>query len=1014
MLGACLCLPAPGAGNSVAAVSPGMDDQSFFFRSWPVDDGTPVNTVLGVVRRPDGYLWVVTREGLFRFDGVRFEPLKPVSSAALKGIFTKSMVLDRRGRLWLSKDSGLIVCVDGSAARVFGDKDGLPESKAYSMAEDADGVIWISHYDASLSCIKDGKVQAVPVPSDWSGPDMAWLSSEPAGQIWFARGNNVGIVRAGRFVTLYKARQSVVGITAANRGGVFFYDEKQVWKYGEEGNLKSMGVLPPGQLRALYEDRQDRLWAAIVTEAPVSKLFYHDGSGFKLVPVSCAAVMNLSDDREGNLWVGTRGSGLLQVRFRSIDLINPKANVPLLSVQSFCEGTDGVRFAVGPFGMLARLQGSSWERMTVQLGWPGGTATCVAADLRGGVWIGTAQRGVFQWKDGRFSSAGETNVLSIHSIRSLLPGSKGGLWIGPDDYQEFYRLNNGRLKTFKVPSGSGGICAMAEDAGGDIWAATVDGILLRVKGDELTDETFSTVSVPEPIRCLHATPDGSLWIGYASRGIGWLKNGKFFLFGREQGLWDEPVFQIISDQRGWLWCAGDRGIFRISLAEMGAVAAGQSQAVHPILCGRAEGLQNLQASYRVWPGPVRSRNGELWMPMITGLAVVHPDRSIENPPPPSVVIERLTVNGRLVAAYDGNDPVRSNGPAFVDLHGIKNPLRLGPGVRQWGAEFTVVSFTGQENIRFRYRLEGLNNEWVDAGSQRVAYFSQVPPGDYRFQVIACSNEGIWSEQGTELVFSVMPFYWQTWWFLLLSWLAAAGVVGGVVWLEARRRLNRNLERLERQRSLDRERSRIARDIHDDLGSGLTRIAMLSQLADADKGSVESADDNIGVIYRTARNLTLAMDEIVWAVNPQHDTLDSLATYLGKFAQDFLRHAGIRCRLDIPVQLAAFPLTAEIRHQVFLAFKEALNNVARHSKATETCISMSLTVGGFAIKVEDNGSGLPQDMDHERITGGHGLANMRRRMEEIGGRFEIRSVPGTGTTVTFSVVTSSTSGNFGQD
>ena len=1031
--GLSLWLLAWGVGRAGPVTAAFPEEKTFFVRAWRVEDGTPANTVVGVARRPDGYLWVATRTGLFRFDGENFQPCPQVSAAALPGLMVPVMLRDRRNRLWLAKDRGAMACVDGAATRVFTIRDGLPDLQPVSMAEDGEGAIWISYAAGPLYQIKDARVQPCEATAGMSGQEASWLIADRQGQIWFARGGGVGVLRAGRFATLLTLEQPALRLAAARGGGVWLSDGQKVWKFKEGGKLELLGRIPAGQVKLLREDQPGRLWAAVALEGPLGGLFCHEGGDFKRVPISCTAVVSLSDDREGNLWVGTLGAGLLQVRPRAVELVNPEADVPLVAVQSFCEDNNGMRFAVGQNGLLARWQNSAWEtmtvflqgvptpvvrwqrpgweRMTAPLGWPGGPATCVAADPRGGVWLGTTERGLFQWRDGKFFSLGDTNVLARHAIHALFPGATGDLWIGQEQAGTLHRLRDGHLLTLKLPSNTGQVSALAEDASNTLWVATTDGRLARVNGETVEDVTSQTLSAPAPIRCLHAAPDGSLWIGYAARGLGWLKHGRFFLFGLEQGLWDAGISQILSDRRAWLWCAGDRGVFRIPLADLEAVAAGQLPAIRMVLCGRGEGLPNLQAGCGVWPGPVYGHAGELWMPMLAGLAVIHPERSLEYPPPPAVVIERLLVNGRPVAAYDSQESWdRSNAVALVDLHGLTNRLALGPGVRQWAAEFTVPSFTGQENIRFRYQLEGLDETWVDVGSRRVAYFSMVPPGQYQFRMMACNNEGVWNDVGAVLAFTVLPYYWQTWWFRVLSWIAGGGVAGTMVWMETRRRLRRKLERVERQRALERERARIARDIHDDLGASLTRIGMLSQPGGAAPETPERTAANLNVIYQTAHGLTQTLDEIVWAVSPQHDTLDSLATYLGKFAQDFLRHTGMRCRLDMPLQLPPLTLTAEKRHHLFLACKEALNNAAKYSQATEVRITLTLTAGGFAIQLEDNGVGLPPAAtpgapvpdDPAQRTGGRGLTNMRRRLEEIGGRCEIRSTPGVGTSILFTV------------
>ena len=299
----------------------------------------------------------------------------------------------------------------------------------------------------------------------------------------------------------------------------------------------------------------------------------------------------------------------------------------------------------------------------------------------------------------------------------------------------------------------------------------------------------------------------------------------------------------------------------------------------------------------------------------------------------------------------------------------------------------------------------MESEWVEVGGQRSVTFNFLPPDNYTFHVIACNNDGVWNDAGATLAVTVLPHFWQTWTFRLLVGLLATAALVGSALLFSRRRWQRKLERLEQQRAIDQERVRIARDIHDDLGSNLTRITLLSQPPrNGPDGSSQEAANRLQ-INQTARELTRAMDEIVWAVNPRHDTLNSLALYLGKFAQDFLQPADIRCRLDMPMQLPPLSLSGEVRHNLFLAFKEALNNVARHSRATEAHIALVLNASQFILVVEDNGQGFAPEqsaalpaLQSDRVAGGNGLRNMSLRMEKIKGRCEILSTPGAGAKV----------------
>jgi signal transduction histidine kinase len=382
-------------------------------------------------------------------------------------------------------------------------------------------------------------------------------------------------------------------------------------------------------------------------------------------------------------------------------------------------------------------------------------------------------------------------------------------------------------------------------------------------------------------------------------------------------------------------------------------------------------MPTLQCSGGSQPAGCRSADGRLWFSTITGLVSVDPNNVWTNPLPPRVLIENLIVD---------QQPFRTQ---------AKKEVILPPGRREYAIEYTGLSFSAPERVHFRYRLQGLENEWRNAGTERRVVYSYLPPAEYKFQVIACNNDGVWNNEGATLAFTVLPFFWQTLWFRILTGtllVLGAGVTALVI---ARRRYRLRLEAAERQQAIERERSRIAQDIHDDIGASLTRITLLSQSARA---------EDMDRIYETARNLTRSLDEIVWAVNPRHDTLDSLASYLGKFAQDFVGGAEIRCRLDVPVSLPTWPLTAETRHNVFLAFKEALNNSIKHADASEVKISLVLGKADFCIAVEDNGRGFLENSVRE----GNGIGNIRRRIADIGGTCEIQSAPGKGTTVRFKV------------
>jgi signal transduction histidine kinase len=399
------------------------------------------------------------------------------------------------------------------------------------------------------------------------------------------------------------------------------------------------------------------------------------------------------------------------------------------------------------------------------------------------------------------------------------------------------------------------------------------------------------------------------------------------------------------------------------------------------------------------PAVCTTRDGRLIFPTVKGVAMVDPSNLPYNPKPPLVVVEEAEVDNEVFPFY--------RTPALFKIPSSSTQIEF---------RYTGLSFSAPEKVRFRYKLENLDKEWQDAGSRRSAYYAHLPPGEYHFRVIASNNDGVWNDAGALLAVQVIPAFWQTWWFLAACVLMVGGAIAGAVRFIEVNRLHRRMELLEQQHAVERERARIAKDIHDDLGASLTQITLLSELARTDLKRPAEAEEHIRQISGTARELTRAMDEIVWAVNPQNDTLEDLLTYTVKFAQEHLGLARIRCRLDAPAHLPPLHLSAEVRHNLFLAIKEAINNVAKHSKATEAWLRLRSSATSFVFEIEDNGCGIPETVaagqtENLATPGSHnGLRNMERRLGEIGGTFEIARGRACGTLLRMRVELSAQNGS----
>jgi signal transduction histidine kinase/ligand-binding sensor domain-containing protein len=986
------------AGIVLTCVStvPAMSTNSgWTLRVWQSADGLPNNNVTAVAQTPDRFLWVANSSQLARFDGVQFDVFTPAAFGANLTQKIRLLLRSRNGGLWLVTDHGAVAFLKDGQAQIF--TNGLPDVSPQTITEDDELSLWITYNRGIIYRLKDGNADFLGAEAGLPPGKVCSLASDNRGRIWFAQsgqGNGlVGLFRDGRFQTLLHFDPAIIHLAAARSGGIWICSGFHLFRYNEGESLTDLGTFEqsniPGSVNVMLEDHRNALWIGTSD----SGLIRYDGSDFEKIPTSHPEISDLLEDREGDLWAATSGGGLNRLRPRAVVMENVQGEqgLPFETAVSLCEETNGTLWGATQNGFLIYRTNGVWNTLPANIDWQGGDVSCVAAGHDGGVWIGTKTRALYFFKDGQFTVWNKDNGLLGMTVRGLLVTRSGDVWIGEDSTLQ--RLSNGGLLSFNVPPTARRIRALTEDSAGNIWVGTSGNLLLKISHDVVTDETPRTGLKTKSIRCLYATPDGDVWIGYATGGIGRIKAGQFSRITSSQGLYDNSISQIVADDQGWLWLGSDRGIFKIRVEMLNAVA---DHRVEHVLCtpyGQNEGLVNLQATFDVAPGAIRSRDGHLWIPTRTGLAVINPNQLPESQDLLPVLVKRVVMDEQTIAAYGGVMPVHQ----IASLPGPQPALRLPPKNHRWEFDFTALNFSAPENVHFRCRLEGFDDNWIEADTQRNAIYPQLSVGSYRFRVMACNSDGVWNEADAPVSFAVAPFFWQTLWFRSAALAAFTLLVAGVVRYVSFRRLHSQLRALEQQAALDKERSRIARDLHDDLGGSLTEVSLLLGTAERGLSQNNKVNGEIRQCSSLVLQITKSVDEIIWAINPRNDTLRYLIDYISQFVVEFLHAANIRCRVDLPDQIPDQNLSPEVRHNLFLVVKETLNNIARHSQAKEVRLHIRTTDRQLNITIEDTGRGFNH---HPDTASADGVRNMRQRMEEIGGQFQIDSQLDAGTRVSF--------------
>ena len=985
------------AGGNFSA--PASAAPNYFVRAWQAEQGLPQNKVTAVVQDREGYLWVGTYSGLARFDGVHFTVFDENNTPALSSSRVTSLFESADGVLWIGFEGGQLSQYKNGQFEAVEFHPKWNGGKIYDIASDESGDVWLLNESGQLARVRDGRVL---VPEAGTVAKLVDMARSSAGTIWIAREGRVSMLEQTRVEPLQfeeatnVAYPYVQGIGASRDGGLWIASDGRIRKWKDGQWVEDLGNAPWGgsPVTRLVETRSGVL-AAGTAESGLYLVFpgqnqkplhFDHTSGFP-----SDWVISLCEDREGNLWVGTGGGGLVMLRPNNIETVAPPDQWHGRAVLSVCPGQDNALWIGTEGAGLYRLQNDVWTNFGSAEGIRNYYIWSLAEDPEGRMWAGSWGGGLFMQNGDRFEYAPGMNDINM-PMPALLTARKGGLWVGTA--VGLLRYQAGQTTWFKESKGEllRDVRTVAEDNQGAVWFGMAGDGLACLKDHHIQRFRTGDGLSSDFIECLHFDRAGVLWVGTFGGGLNRVKNGHFAVINRRQGLPNSVIGDIEEDDRGFFWMSSHDGIIRVSEAELNCCADGKTNEVHCQTYGINDGMPTIECSEGLQPAGCKTPDGRLWFPTSKGLVAVNPLDAETNPLPPPVQIEAVLVDDRPMTR--GTD---------------SEPIQVPPGRHRFEFQYTGLSFVDPEKVRFKCRLHGFETDWVNAGTKRTVNYNYIPPGHYAFQVIACNNDGVWNETGASLAFRVLPYFWQTLWFRILAWILIVAASGGLVWFEMGRRMRQKLERLEWQRAVEHERARIAHDIHDDLGAHLTRISMLSESARAELDNPERATAGLNQIYDTARDLTRAMDEIVWAVNPRHDTLEGLASYLEKFAQDLLAAAGIRCRLDMPMELPAWRLTADVRHNLFLAFKEALHNVVKHSAASETYIRLVAGATSFELVVEDNGRGFTpgagektaSDVSH-RLLSGNGLENMARRLAEIRGHCHIQSAPGQGTKVIFTV------------
>lgn len=953
------------------------------FDSWTTDNGLPHNTIKAILQTRDGYLWVASLDGLVRYDGVRFTVFNTGNTPGLKSNRLTSLYEDPAGRLLIgTEESGLIQLKDGVFTTFTPDR-GFPGNLVRSVWGDDQNNTILLIGNRGLMRWENDKAEPYTLPE--ASQPITVGENQRNGMVWYCDSLGLHVVSNGRTFTLdvkIDSTREVIVVHRDRQGAIWIGTRHEgLWliKDGVSTHITTKEGLPDNAVRNIVDDRRGTVWLACGASGLVR---YENGAFTEYKTengLSDNYVTAIYEDREENIWVGTNSRGLNKLGRDVVSMYSDQNGLPANGVYPILEDRNGaIWLGVWPKG-LARFANGRFTSVGKDENIPGKHITALAEDRDGAIWIG-AYDSLSRYKDGEFTDFKPRLAKpGFHYVAAILADRDGTIWFGANS--GLFKLKDDVVTHFDTSNGLAGneVKAIVQTRDGAIWVGSYGGVNRYANG---TWRSFTRKDglATEKVRSLYEDADGVIWVGTYDGGLSRIKNEKVVSITLTEGLYNNGVFQTLEDDRGNFWLTCNLGIYRIAKQQLNDYADGKLKFVTSVPYGRHDGLANIECNGGTQPAGIRTRAGQLWFPTQGGAAVIDPASIAINPQPPPVVIETIVVDRNVIDARQG--------------------VTIWPNQQSLEISYTGLSFIKPEQIRFKYKLVGLDGDWIEVGARRTAYYSHLPPGTYQFIVIAANSDGVWNNEGQSVTITIVAPFWKRWWFIVL----VAGVVVLIGFAIYRRRISQLYRERAAQEAFSRqliesqetERKRIAGELHDSIGQNLLIIKNRALL-----GLTESAPQSVSIeqLNEISAAATQSIEEVrVIAGNLRPYKLDRLG--LTKALESIVDQARNSSEIEFSSEIdqvnGVFSKEAEIN--LFRIVQESINNVLKHSQATSVRVIVKREGHSVQLEIHDNGVGFDAATMESSSQRGFGLAGIAERVRILGGKSSLRSTPGHGTTI----------------
>jgi signal transduction histidine kinase/ligand-binding sensor domain-containing protein len=742
--------------------------------------------------------------------------------------------------------------------------------------------------------------------------------------------------------------------------------------------------------QAVSRDAAGRLWLTELESGKSQLLSGYTPEGFR--------IFSAYADGEGNYWFSTYDNGLFRARPQVVTAYGKAQGLNFSEIYPLYESRDGALWIGSYRDGLFRLKDGVFTQYpaakNVGVGSFGGYVFSLCEDRAGQLWVS----GGWRFVDGRFVPAPWLNALRdarFSSVFTMCEDRTGAYWLGTN--VGVFRYQNGATAHFTTKDGLAGNDTKviiedredSEDGPDGLWIGSYGG-LTHYRDGKFTAWTEKDGLPSNAVRALKLDGEGTLWIGTYDGGLGRFKDGRFTRYSTKDGLFDNGVFQILEDGFGWFWMNSNRGIYRVRKQELIDFAEGKIKTINCLAYNKSDGMPSTEGNGGHWPAGVKTGDGKLWFPTMAGVAMIDPASVKANQQPPPVVLEEMHVNNQPVS-FDVWDAAIRNPNSVIQIY---------PGQDNFEIAYTALSFINSENMRFKYKLEGADHDWLDAGTRRTAYFSHLASGNYTFRATAANADGVWNETGASVRITVVPPFWRRWSFLTLAALGIVGLIAGA-WkyrMLQVRRVQLAQQAFARQliESQESERKRIAAELHDSLGQNLLIVKNRAQLGQLAAHENPEFLEQFEWIVNSAAQSIEEVREIAQNLRPYH--LDRLG--LTKALEVMIEKVAATTRMRFVSELVPLDdlFSQEDAITLYRVVQESLNNIIKHAQASEATVSVERLTDSVTLTIQDNGRGF-SILEAAAKPSGFGLAGMAERVRMLGGEWRIDSQEGQGTSVT---------------